>query len=170
MGRMPGRSSSGTLKCGLFLLSGNNERGILLVDLLLALALALLIIAILQPAAGLVFNGYMNSSNQAELQYSSRSALDFIQQDIRTARNFQVSEDGSQLIITGAGGKNILIFARNGNLYRKYKSTVPVAENISAVDFIKSGSTLQGKLKLYSEDTDYEVDFFCFSRVLKAQE
>jgi hypothetical protein len=159
------------LKCGLFLLSGNNERGILLVDLLLALALALLIIAILQPAAGLVLNGYMNSSNCAELQYSARSALDCIQQDVRTSRDFHINEDGSKLIITGAGGEYICIYAGFGNLYRTYEGTVvPVAENCSTVSFAKFGSRLQGQLQLENQDGDYEIEFLCFSRVLHAQE
>lgn len=170
MGRMPDRSSPGTLNHSLLLLSGHKERGIMLIELLLALALALLIIGILQQVTGLVFNGYKNSNNRAELQYSSRMALDCIQQDIRTSRDFQVSADGNKLTITGPGGENIYIYANNGNLYRVYKSTVPVAENFSAVEFIKSGSKLQGKLIMHNQDDDCEIEFCCFSRVLQAQE
>lgn len=142
----------------------------MLIELLLGLALALLLMGILQQVAGLVFYSYRNSNDRAELLYSSRTALDCIQQDIRTSQDFQVSADGSRLLITGAGGENICIYASNGNLYRVYKSTVPVTENFSAVEFIKSGSKLQGKLMLHNQDSDCEMEFFCFSRVLQAQE
>lgn len=170
MGRIPGRSSLGTLKLSSLFFSANDERGNMLIELLLGFALALLIIGILQQAAGLVLSGYRNSNNRAELQYSSRMAMDCIQQDIRTSRDFQVSADAGKLIITGAGGENIRIYANNGNLYRVYKSTVPVAENISAVEFIKSGPRLHGKLMLHNQDGDYEIEFCCFSRVMQAQE
>jgi hypothetical protein len=169
VGRRSGRSSSSTLSIRTRFLSAN-ERGLMLIDLLLGLALALLMIGILQQIAGLVFSGYVNSSDRAELQYSSRMALDCIQQDIRTARDFQTNADGSHLMISGSGGENILIFVGNGNLYRKYDSTVPVAENISKVNFIKSGSMLQCKLQLQNQEDGYEIEFFCFSRPLKAQE
>lgn len=169
MGRMPDRSCSSALNLGKFFYG--NERGMMLIDLLLGLALALLLIGILQQVTGLVFSGYGNSSNRAELQYSSRMALDFIQQEIRTARDFQVNADGSQLTITEASGEDTQIYAKDGNLYRTYKGTaVPIAENLHSVNFIKSGSKLQGKLKLRSQDDEHEINFFCFSRVLQMQE
>lgn len=170
MGRRSGRSSSRTLKISSLFLYRNDERGIIVINLLLGLALALLMIGVLQQVAGLVFSGYMSNSNRAELQYSSRMVLDCIQQDIRTARDFQVSADGSQLTITSADGGNIRIYVNNGNLYRRDVSTVPVAENLYAVNFVKSGSRLQGKLELQDEESTYEIEFFCFSRALKAQE
>lgn len=170
MGRMSGRDSTSTLNFSTLSLVGNDEQGFMLMELLLGMTLALLIVGILQQVAGLVFSGYLNNSNRAELHYSARVALDCIQQDIRTSRNFQVSADGSKLIITGPGGENIYIYANNGNLYRVYNSTVPVAENFSAVEFIKSGARLQGKLMLHNQDDDYEIEFYCFSRVLQAQE
>lgn len=170
MGGIPGRSNTGTLNVRKIFRTGADERGVLLVDLLLGLALALLVIVTLQQISTLILNGYSRNSEQAELQYSSRMALDCIQQDIRTSKDFQLNADGSQLIITGAGGENIRIYANGGNLYRRDASTIPVAENISAVSFTKSGSRLQGKLKLHSQGDDYEVDFFCFSRVLQAYE
>ena len=169
MGRMPGRSCSSALNlCKFFY---GNERGMMLMDLLLGLALALLLIGILQQVAGLVFSGYNTSSNRAQLQYSSRMAIDCIQQDIRTSQDFQVNADGTRLSITGADGDNFSIYANYGNLYRTYAGTaVPVAENLYSVNFIKSGSKLQGELKLRSQDDDYEINFFCFSRVLQVQE
>ncbi|MDD3853320.1 MAG: hypothetical protein ACOX6L_01310 [Syntrophomonadaceae bacterium] len=170
MGRIYGGSSSGALSVRGIFQTGADEHGIMLVDLLLGLALALLVIVSLQQISTLLLNGYSHNSEQAELQYSSRMALDCIQQDIRTSRDFQVNADGSQLIITGAQGENICIYTYGGNLYRRDVSTVPVAENISAVSFTKTGSRLQGKLKLHSQDDDYEVNYFCYSRVLQAQE
>lgn len=168
---MSGGHCSGALKSSLLVVFGNDERGLMLMDLLLGLALALLIIGILQQVTGLVFNGYRNSSNRAELQYSARSALDCIQQDIRTSRDFQVSADGSKLIITGAGGEYIYIYVGYGNLYRVYEgTTVPVVENCSAVSFAKSGSRLQGQLQLQKQEENCEIEFLCFSRVLHAQE
>jgi Tfp pilus assembly protein PilW len=169
MGRMSGGSCSGALSPDKSFYG--NERGIMLIDLLLGLALALLLLGILQQVAGLVFKGYSASSNQAELQYASRMAIDCIQQDIRAARDFQVSADGSRLTISGANGDNVSIYAKYGNLYRTYEGTaVPMAENLAAVNFIKSGSRLRCELKLHSQDDDYEVNFFCFSRVLQMQE
>jgi len=170
VGRKRGRSSSGALNCGDFFFSGNDERGMMLMDLLLGLALALLLIGILQQVAGLVLSGYNTSSNRAQLQYSSRMAMNCIQQDIRTSRDFQVSADGTQLIINDASNENVKIYAKYGNLYRTYEGTaVPVAENLTSVNFIKFGSKLQCELKLHSQDDDYEVNFFCFSRVLQMQ-
>lgn len=169
MGRKSGGRSSGTLNLKMFFQTAN-ERGIMLIDLLLGLALALLIIVTLQQISELILNGYSQNSEQAELQYSSRMALDCIQKDIRTSHDFQVSGDGSQLIIIGAGGENIRIYAFGGNLYRREVSTIPIAENISAVGFVKSGFGLQGNLKLHNQGDDYEVNYFCFSRVLQAKE
>lgn len=170
MGRISDWSSSGTLNSSSLFLSVNDERGITLVGLLLGLTLALLMIGILQQLTSLIFYGYMNSSNRAELQFSSRIALDWIQQDIRSAQDFQVSADGSQLTISSATGVDIHIYVNNGNLYRKKVSSLPIAENFSNVNFIKSGSRLQGKLQLHKQENDYEVDFLCFSRAMKAQE
>ena len=168
---MSGGHCSSALKSSLLFLYGSNERGIMLMDLLLSLALALLMIGVVQQVAGLIFSSYRNNSNQAELLYSARVALDCIEQDIRTSQNFQVSADGSKLIITGAGGEYICIYAGSGNLYRTYEGTVvPVAENCSAVSFARSGSRLQGRLQLENQEDDYEIEFFCFSRVRHAQE
>lgn len=168
---MSGGHCSSALKSSLLFLYGSNERGIMLIDLLLSLALALLMIAVLHQVAGLVFSGYRNNCNHAELLYSARTALDCIEQDIRTSQDFQVSADGSKLIITGAGGEYICVYAGSGNLYRTYEGTVvPVAENCSTVNFTKSGSRLQGRLQLENQEGDYEIKFFCFSRVRHAQE
>lgn len=167
---MSGRNSTSTLKNSMFFLSTDNERGIMLVDILLGLAFTLVLIAILQQVASVVMKGYMNSCNQADIQYSLRSVFDSIQEDVRTAQGFQVSAGGNQLNITTTDGENIIIYAQNGNLYRKYKTSVPIAENISAVNFVKYNSVLQCNLKLNSENTEYEIDFFSFSRISLTQE
>lgn len=169
--RIPGRSGINTLKLSALSFPASDEQGNMLIELLLGFALALLTIGILQQAVGLVLNGYRNSGNRAELQYSARVAQNWIQQDIRTARNFQVDADAAILMITGPDGEDIRIYAsNNGNLYRVYKSKVPVAENISAIEFIKSGARLRTKITLHNQGGDYEIEFCCFSRVMQAQE
>ena len=146
------------------------EQGAILMELLLVLCLSLVILGILQQLTGLVYDAHINQQNQAELQYSARMALDCIQRDIRCARNFQVSADGSKLTITDAEGKRIRIFVQNRNLYRQDGSSSPVAENLASVNFRKSVSTLQGKLELEDTNSNYCLDFFCFARALKAQD
>lgn len=148
----------------------SGEQGSLFIELLLALCFSLVILGILQQLTSLVYTDHNNNANQAELQYSARMALDCIQRDIRCARDFEVSADGSKLIITDAGGKIICIYVQNGNLYRQYVSNIPVAENLTAVHFDKSDATLQGKLKLKNNTSNYDLDFFCFSRTLQAQD
>ncbi len=144
------------------------EKGDVYVDILLALCLSLFILAVLQQLMGLVYKTHAENNNRSELQYSARMALDCIRQDIRCARDFQVSADGSKLTITDAEGKNIHIFVQNHNLYRQDVTSNPVAENMAAVYFRKSADALQCKLELEDSKSNYCLDFLCFARAQNA--
>lgn len=147
------------------------EQGYIYINMLLGLCLSLFILAVPQQLMGLVYEVHNNNCNRAELQYSARMALDCIQRDIRCARDFQVSADGSKLMITDADGEPIRIFVQNHNLYRQDGSSNPVAENMTAVHFHKSAAVLQGKLELEdSESGSYSLDFLCFARTRAVQD
>ncbi len=168
-GKFAGLGSS-TRRCRLKNLCLRPERGAIFIEILLALCLSLFVLVILQQLMGLVYEAHINDSNRAELQYSARMALDCIQRDIRCARDFQVSADGSKLIISGAEGENIRIFVQNHNLYRQDVSNNPVAENMASVHFRKSAAALQGKLELEDSKSNYDLDFLCFARAQYAQD
>lgn len=146
------------------------EKGAVLFDLLLGLCFSLIIITTLQQLSGLLLAAQGEQAEQAELQYSARMALACIQRDLRCARDFQTSADGSKLIITDADGNTVRIFVQSHCLYRRNVSTIPVAENLLSVQFSKSSAGLQGILELQSGQQDYRLPFYCFARAMQAQQ
>lgn len=169
MGREINQFNSDTAGLSLIAYSSGREHGRIFLDLLAALCLFLLIMGILQQLTGFFCGSYGRYAAQAELHYSARMALDCIEKDLRCARDFQVSADGSKLVITDAKDQNIRIFVRNANLYRQDVSSIPVAENMSAVHFIKKGDGLLVQLKLTDGQNSFRLDFFCYARALKDQ-
>lgn len=160
-----GSSNPGRVKRIISLL--NEEGAAAFVDFLVGLCLSLMLFGLMQQVAGMVYTVHSTHLNQAELQYSARMALDCIQREIRAARDFKVSEDGSKLMITDAEDKNIYIFVKNNNLYRQDVSCTPVAENLSAVHFRKTAAGLQGNLELNGSKSNYGLDFYCYARSLQ---
>lgn len=164
------RADSGSIKSRLIVSSQSGEQGAIFIDLLIALGLSLVIMGILQQLVVLVYAAHINNSHQADLQYSARMAVDCIQRDIRCARDFKVSPNGSVLMITDTEGRNIRIFIRNHHLYRKEVSSIAVADNLMTAHFHKSSAVLRGELELADSKSNYGLDFFCFARTLKAQD
>lgn len=170
MGRKCNQFDSNAAGSGITIISPVGERGTIFTDLLMGLCLSLLILGIMQQLTGSVFEAHSRHANQAELQYSARMALDCIERDLRCARDFQVSADGSKLMIWDADDNYIRILVLNNNLYRQDVRSIPVAENLSAVHFNKNDAGLRGKLELKNGLNSYSLDFFCFARAMKDQD
>jgi len=169
MGRKINRFDSVTKGSSLTAYSAGREHGSVFLDLLVGLCLSLLILGIIQQLTGFFCASYGRHAAQAELQYSARMALDCIEKDLRCARDFQISADGRKLIIRDAKDQNIRIFVQNTNLYRQDVSSIPVAENMSAVHFTKKDDGLLAQLKLTDGQNNFCLEFFCYARALKGQ-
>lgn len=169
MGRKINQCDSVATVSALTFFGFEREKGSVFLDLLVGLCLSLLILGIIQQLTAFFCVSYGKHAAQAELQYSARMALECIKKDLRCARDFQVSADGSKLIITDAKDKNIRIFVQNTNLYRQDVSSIPVAENMSTVHFTKKNDGLLAQLNLSDGQNNLCLDFFCFARALKSQ-
>lgn len=136
----------------------------MLVDLLATLALGMSVLCLVVNLLVLMENSSSQQSVDADLQYSARVVRNVILSEVRNARSLSVIGNGDELLVTNPEGKVIRYYCRNGNFYRYYKTSNPIAENVQRVNFLESDSCLLVELFLQSEQANLQLNFVCAAR------
>lgn len=151
---------------------GWHNQGTTLLEVLLALGLSWLI-------AGLLLMIYTNSSNAyltlaayADAQYTARSIMEQIGDDIRGAPVLEATAGGSELKVT-AYNHDLIRYRLEGNQLYRLKTTgsgtakVPIAENVSAIRFEDSNGLITSNVEITIDQTSYHLNRIFGSRLLQ---
>ena len=143
---------------------GTDEKGALLVDLLMGLALGLAVLGLVLNMLVVMETSNHQQSIEAELLYSGRVVQEVIQSQVRTAVDMEVINGGKTLMITDPEGKTTAYYSKIGNFYRSYKTSNPVAENVKSVRFVESEDCLLVDMDLQREEDSLQMNFVCAKR------
>ena len=143
---------------------GTDEKGALLVDLLMGLALGLAVLGLVLNMLVVMETSNHQQSIEAELLYSGRVVQEVIQSQVRTAVDMEVINGGKTLMITDPEGKTTAYYSEIGNFYRSYKTSNPVAENVKSVRFVESEECLLVEVELQREEDSWQISFVCAIR------
>ncbi|MDD4170615.1 MAG: hypothetical protein PHQ94_00095 [Syntrophomonas sp.] len=121
------------------------NRGTTLVEVLAAISLGSLMMVGLLSVYWSGSNAFAKLAANAEAQYSARSAMQQIGEDIRRASAVEVQGDGIILSLS-TPGESVGYYRANNQLYRVVTTstgtaTVPIAENVSQLSF-GTGATM----------------------------
>jgi Tfp pilus assembly protein PilW len=143
---------------------GTDEKGALLVDLLVGLALGLTVLGLVLNMLMVMETSSRQQSIEAELLYSGRVVQEVIQNQVRTAVDIEVINGGDILVITDPEDKKTRYYSQKGSFYRSYKTSTPVAENVKSVRFVESEDCLLVDMELQREEDSLLMSFVCAKR------
>jgi prepilin-type N-terminal cleavage/methylation domain-containing protein len=118
----------------------DSNQGTTLLEMLVALALGAIIISGLISFYWSGCNIFGDQMERTELQYSARTSMQQMGDDIRSAQEVEIQEYGAKINIVSTSGETVRYFRQNNQLYREATSSrgtakVPVAENITYLNF-----------------------------------
>jgi type II secretory pathway component PulJ len=120
-----------------------HDRGSTLAEMLVAMALASLVLSGIMSMYWAGSNAFQRLSSNADAQYAVRNATQKMADDIRCASAVSIQEDGTKLILLTAAGEAVNYYLANNQLYRDGNAKVPIAENISGLNFFGSSSLIK---------------------------
>lgn len=117
--------------------SGSAEKGIILIELLIALALMMIVSSGLLAVYWAGNNVFQHQSGHAEAQYSARAAMQFIVKDIKATDKPPVIKENGHLINLSVKGETIEYRVRE-NEYGSwlYQNNLPIAD-ITYISFAR---------------------------------
>jgi len=136
---------------------GSNEKGITLVEMLVALALVSVVFSGLMGVYWVGSKSYENQAASSDAQYAARMAAQIIVEDIRGAAEAETQEEGAKLRLLTASGEDVVYYRQANNwLYRDGNAKTPIAENITGLSFTRNNS-------LFTLNIDATVNGFLYS-------
>ncbi|MDD3364777.1 MAG: prepilin-type N-terminal cleavage/methylation domain-containing protein [Syntrophomonas sp.] len=111
------------------------DRGSTLAEMLVAMALASLVLTGMMSIYWTGSNAFQRLLATADAQYAVRSATQKMGEDIRGASVITILEGGAKLSLLTATGEAVNYYMANNQLYRDGNAKVPIAENISGLNF-----------------------------------
>ncbi|MDR1615404.1 MAG: hypothetical protein LBR98_00050 [Syntrophomonadaceae bacterium] len=114
-----------------------DNKGYLLIEVLVALPLMIMTAAALWSILWLGLNVYRQHEDKSEIQYFCRTALQFIQDDVKKGANLALAGVSNDLQITDESGKLTVYYWMGGRVYRQSEgfSPLPVCEGIESLNF-----------------------------------
>lgn len=148
------------------------KQGTTLLEILLALGLGSLIIAALLTTYMSAGNSYQKLAAYSDAQYSARSSLDQIGQDIRGACVIEIIAGGTGLSLLTSSGDLIRYWTENDQLYRVKTTSlgtakVPIAEQVSFLSFAGNAGLVTATIDITVDDTTYRLSRSVCSRIEK---
>lgn len=145
----------------------NDERGITLIELLVALALTGIVLTGLMSVYWSASYAFEREYSKSDTQYSARQAKERISNDLRESKSFLI-QDGGQKLHLVKDGEEVDYYVNNQQLYRDSSnaSPSPVVNNIESITF--SGSVpglLEVTVAAKVKDNEYSLTFACKSRI-----
>ncbi|MDR1159531.1 MAG: hypothetical protein LBK69_02790 [Syntrophomonadaceae bacterium] len=165
------------LNCKVFWIFSKREalkdsEGYLLIELLVALPLMIMVAAALWSILWLGLNVYRQHENKSEIQYFCRTALQFIQDDVKKGETLALAEESNDLQITDMNGELIVYYLMNGRVYRRSTgaSPQPVCEGIGALSFeLAANGLVRVVITGVKGAETCEMELVCGSSLLSAR-
>ena len=147
-----------------------HNRGTTLLEILLALGLSSLIVSALLTVYLSVSNAYQKLTAYADAQYSARSAIDQVSEDIRAASVMEIVADGSELRLLIPNGESIRYYMDNSQLHRVKTTSlgtakVPIAEKVSCLSFNGNNHLVTATIAITIDETTYRLSRSVCSRL-----
>lgn len=108
--------------------------GYILLELLIGLLLVALILPVVFSLYQMAASAYEKQLNRADVQYAAANAMQMICRDIKEGQNLSVQNSGALLQITKKD-RIEKYYLSSGIIYKYYKTSIPVAGNISVLSF-----------------------------------
>lgn len=143
-------------------MSGN--KGMTVVEVLLALALSAVVISLLFMIFSLFTRAYENNINGMDAQYSARMVVFNINKDIRSAK--QIELIGDEKIIITVEEEPLSYYLEKGTVYRHSRAKIPIAEKVVALSFNRQDSLINYSVTTGLLGYEYELDVTCGPRAV----
>lgn len=146
------------------------NRGTTLLEMLLALGLSTIVVGAMITVYLSSNNAYQKLAEYSDAQYTARSAISQIAEDIRAATATEIGPDGSELRLRTLNNDLIRYYMENNQLYRVKTSSlgtgkVPVAEKVSRICFNSNNSLVTATIEVTIAETTYHLSRTVYSRL-----
>jgi hypothetical protein len=118
----------------------NSETGYIVTEIIAALGLSSIIIAVLMTVYFSTYKLFQNQLAITDIQFAERSAMQMIIEDIMMAQEVQCLDEGRKLRLLTDDGY-VSYYLQNETVYRHGAAKMPVANYISRLTF-QSGSRM----------------------------
>lgn len=117
-------------------------------------------------------NMFAHLLNQTDVQYSVRSSVGIIGQDVRGGRGIELLAKNTELRLTAWNGNQIRYYCYNNQLYREQINNsgavrIPVAENITSLGLARYGQLLMVNISATKEGAHYELSTGFYLRIIQ---
>jgi Type II secretory pathway, component PulJ len=153
---------------------GWRNRGTTLLEVLLALGLSSLLVGLLLMVYTSSSNAYQTLAAYADAQYTARSIMGQIGDDIRGAPVIETAAGGAELRVT-AYNHDIIRYQLEGDQLYRLKTTgsgtakVPIAEKVSAIRFEASNGLITTNVEITIDQTSYRLNRVFGSRLIQQE-
>lgn len=146
------------------------SRGTTLLEILLVLGLSSLVVGALLTVYVSTGDAYQTLAEYSDTQYTARSAIGQISEDIRGASAIEIVADGSELRVITSTNALISLYMENNQLYR-VKTTalgtakVPIAEKVSYLSFNGNIGLVTATIEITIDETSCRLSRTVSSRL-----
>ncbi len=149
-----------------------HNRGTTLLEMLLALGLSSLMISLLLMIYSSSSGAYQKLAAYCDVQYTARSVIEQIGDDVRGAAGIEIMASGSELEVTTYNNDLIRYRLENSRLYRLKTTSmgtakVPIADQVSTVSFAGSNGLITAKVEITMDQTSYQLSRVFGSRMME---
>lgn len=121
-----------------------DERGFTLIELMIAILLVSVLVLAVTGLLGMLPRFYQDLRAQEETQDNIWTAINFMAQELRSARGFHISSSVSELIFLDEGDQQIRYFLAGNVLQRQIgiASPAPMVDNVTDWEIVYSVTDL----------------------------
>lgn len=142
------------------------EQGFMLVEYMSSMSLIMLVLVFMFSMVRVQIWSEKQHQDNCELQYSARTAMQWIGRDLREAGTVQVSENGAKLLIYSDDGSPLSYYADKRQVYRHGAAKNPVIMNAVSLRFRAiSPRLVEVKLELERGKTSLTVQSAFATRI-----
>lgn len=149
-----------------------NNRGITLLEVLLALGLSSLIVGALLTVYSTSSSAYQKLAACADAQYTARSVVEQIGDDIRGASFIEIGTGGSELRVITPNNNLIRYNTENYQLYRSKTTSlgtakIPIADGVSGLSFVDNNGLVTVNIEITIDHNSYQLQRSFYSRLIQ---
>lgn len=142
----------------------NGNRGMTVIEVLMALGLSAIIISLLFMIFSLFTRAYESNIKGMDAQYSARMVVFNINKDIRCAK--QIELIGEEKIIITRESEILSYYLEKGTVYRHSTVKIPIAEKVIALSFRTEESLINYSVTTGLVSNEYHLNATCGPRVV----
>lgn len=140
------------------------NRGMTVIEVLLALALSAVIISLIYMILSLFIRTYQNNINSMDAHYSARMIAFHLNKDIRSSK--QIELDGNERIIITMEDGILSYYMEDGTVYRHSRVKIPIAEKVFSLHFDQYDDLINYSVITGTNDSNFTLDVTCGSRTV----